>query len=91
MHIISATQVDAAEHMLWDFYVLLPELYGEASCTAKAQEWCANDSSPLAPNNIPYILLAHHSYTTLELVPNSIPYSPHRTAPPTVIFSPLIS
>lgn len=33
---ISAAQVDAAELMLRDFYKLLPELYGEASCTANA-------------------------------------------------------
>ena len=29
-------QVDAAEQMLVDFYNLLPDLYGEASCTANA-------------------------------------------------------
>lgn len=31
---ISANQIDAAELMLMDFYKLLPELYGESSCTA---------------------------------------------------------
>lgn len=33
---VSLTQVDAAEHMLKDYYNLLPELYGEGSCTANA-------------------------------------------------------
>ncbi len=33
---ITYAQVDAAEQMLIDFCVLLPELYGEASCTANA-------------------------------------------------------
>ena len=33
---ISMAQVDAAEQMLVDFYNLLPDLYGEASCTANA-------------------------------------------------------
>jgi len=29
-------EIDAAEQMLADFYSLLPELYGECSCTANA-------------------------------------------------------
>ena len=29
-------EVDAAEQMLWDFYALLPELYGDKCCTANA-------------------------------------------------------
>ena len=29
-------EVDAAEQMLWDFYTLLPGLYGEKCCTANA-------------------------------------------------------
>lgn len=33
---ITHAQVDAAERMLLDFHALLPELYGEASCTANA-------------------------------------------------------
>ena len=33
---ISHAQVDAAEQMLRDFCILLPELYGETSCTANA-------------------------------------------------------
>ena len=33
---ISQAQVDAAEQMLHDFCILLPELYGESSCTANA-------------------------------------------------------
>ena len=33
---ISHAQVDAAEQMLVDFCVLLPDLYGEPSCTANA-------------------------------------------------------
>lgn len=33
---IAHAQVDAAEQMLLDFHALLPELYGEASCTANA-------------------------------------------------------
>lgn len=33
---ISANQIDATELMLMDFYKLLPELYGESSCTANA-------------------------------------------------------
>ena len=33
---VSHTQVDAAELMLAEFHKLLPELYGEASCTANA-------------------------------------------------------
>ena len=41
MHILLSdrilpSQVDAAEQMLIDFCVLLPELYGESSCTANA-------------------------------------------------------
>lgn len=33
---ISDAQVSAAEHMLKDFYCLLPDLYGESSCTHNA-------------------------------------------------------
>lgn len=33
---ITLSQIDAAEQMLRDFYVLLPDLYGESSCTANA-------------------------------------------------------
>lgn len=33
---ISHAQLDAAEQMLVDFCILLPELYGESSCTANA-------------------------------------------------------
>ena len=33
---ITLNQIDAAEQMLIDFHSLLPELYGEASCTANA-------------------------------------------------------
>ena len=33
---ISHAQVDAAEQMLHDFCILLPELYDETSCTANA-------------------------------------------------------
>ena len=29
-------EIDAAEQMLWDFYTLLPNLYGEQCCTANA-------------------------------------------------------
>ena len=37
---ITDAQLDAADHMLADFYALLPELYGEASCTANAHLLC---------------------------------------------------
>ena len=30
---ITQAQIDAAEQMLTDFYCLMPELYGESSCT----------------------------------------------------------
>lgn len=33
---ISSSQIDAAEAMLSDFVTLLPELYGEMSCTANS-------------------------------------------------------
>ena len=33
---ISQAKIDAAEQMLMDFYILLPQLYGESSCTANA-------------------------------------------------------
>ena len=33
---ITHAQIDAAEQMIKDFYLLLPELYGESSCTANA-------------------------------------------------------
>ena len=33
---ITHAQVDAAEQMLRDFCIVLPELYGETSCTANA-------------------------------------------------------
>jgi len=36
-NIITFPQVDAAEQMLNDFCILLPELYGNSSCTANAQ------------------------------------------------------
>ena len=33
---ISQAKIDTAEQMRMDFYILLPQLYGESSCTANA-------------------------------------------------------
>ena len=33
---LNIAQIEVAEQLLWDFYELLPELYGEASCTMNA-------------------------------------------------------